>query len=259
MNFGFADPWHQFLPRETGHVIALMGSGGKTSLMLALAEFYREISQPVVLTTTTRSEILAGVEGVPLDALPARKTAGLPEIFFLHGGDLPDGKWAGLSPDQVDDLGGMLDDRVVIAEVDGAAKLPMKLHTEGEPVWPRRSSLGIIVMGTAAVGSKTEDVLHRFGRVRWAPLEDLQPWTIWEWDHCLALLRESGGYLSRVPADIPCVLALTGMGEQADSIGLFDFVGRAMELERLPLVLFCDLDADPRSIRTAYVTGDGEP
>lgn len=258
MNFGFLDPWHQFLPREPGHVIALMGSGGKTSLMLALAEFYRGISQPVILTTTTRSEVLPGIDGIGLSDLPGRESTGLPDVCFLHGGDLPEGKWAGLSPDEVDSLDGRFSDRLVIVEVDGAAKFPLKLHQDGEPVWPGRTSLGIIVMGTAAVGSKTEDVLHRFGRIAWPPLEDLQSWSVWEWDHSLILLRESGGYLSRVPADVPCVLALTGMDEQADSIGLFEFVGRAMELDRLPLAMFCDLVSDPRVIRTAYVDKDQE-
>ncbi len=259
MNFGFVDPWHRFLPREAGHVIALMGSGGKTSLMRVLADFYREISVPVVLTTTTRSEPLPDLEDMDLQGLASRDRADLPHAFFLHGGHRPDGKWAGLTPEEVDDLGGTLPDRIVLAEVDGAAKYPLKLHREGEPVWPGRTSLGIVVMGTSAVGSKTEDVLHRFGRRAWPPLDGLQSWTVWEWDHSLSLLREPGGYLSRVPADIPCVLALTGMEEQSDSIGLFDFVGRAMGHERLPLTLFCDLASDPPAIRTACIEQDGEP
>ncbi|MEN8005647.1 MAG: selenium cofactor biosynthesis protein YqeC [Candidatus Krumholzibacteriota bacterium] len=258
MNFGFVDPWHQFLPREAGHVVALMGSGGKTSLMRVLADFYVGISVPVVLTTTTRSEPLPGLEAVELSTLASLDGADLPEAFFLHGGLLPDGKWAGLSPAEVDGLGGSLPDRLVLAEVDGAAKLPLKLHRDGEPVWPGRTSLGIVVMGTAAVGAKTADVLHRFGRLEGPALDDLQPWTVWEWDHSLALLLEPEGYLSRVPADIPCVLALTGMDEQPDSIGLFEFVGKAMGHERLPLVMFCDLAQDQPVIRTAYAKEDGQ-
>ncbi len=258
LNFGFVDPWQRFLPREAGHVISVMGSGGKTSLLRVLADFYGENSLPVVMTTTTRSEPLPDLEAIELSDLAARSRASLPDVFFLHAGILPDGKWSGLSPDEVDGLGGILSDRIVLAEVDGAAKLPLKLHRRGEPAWPARTSLGIVVMGTAAVGSKTEDVLHRFGRLDWLPLEGLQPWTVWEWDHTLSLLLEPGGYLSQVPADIPCVLALTGMDEQSDSIGLFDFVGRVMGHERLPLVLFCDLESDPPVIRTACVEPDGE-
>lgn len=69
MSFGFLDPWHRFLPRDPQHVVALMGSGGKTSLMLALAAQYREWGVPVVLTTTTRTEALDGLPSYSLAAL----------------------------------------------------------------------------------------------------------------------------------------------------------------------------------------------
>ena len=80
----------------------------------------------------------------------------------------------------------------------------------------------------------------------------MQDWSVWEWDHARTLLLEQGGYLSRVPADVPAVLALTGIKEQQDSIGLFDFVGTAMDDPRLPVVLFCDLASDAVGIRTAF-------
>ncbi len=258
MNFGFVDPWHQFLPREAGHVVSLMGSGGKTSLLRAFADVYREIATPVVLTTTTMSEPVSSVEAVELAELDKRDPAGLPDVFFLHGGRTPDGKLAGLPPEAVDELGGLFPDRIVLAEVDGAAKLPVKLHRKGEPVWPERTSLAIVVVGIAAVGSQTGEILHRFDKVDWPPLTGLKAWTVWEWDHVLTLLLEPGGYLSRVPEGIPCVLAVTGLGDQPDSIGLFDFVGRAMDNSRLPLTMFCDFGADQPVIRTACNQESGE-
>ncbi len=258
MNFGFIDPWHQFLPREAGHVISLMGSGGKTSLLLEFAEAYRESGTPVILTTTTMSENLPGVEAVEYSGSATLDRDNLPDLFFLHGGLTPEGKWIGLPPETVDDLGRLFPDRTVLVEVDGAAKLPLKLHRQGEPVWPARTSLAIVVMGTVAVGSQTGGILHRFGRVDWPPLSDLETWTVWEWGHQLKLLLEPGGYLSLVPEGIPCVLALTGMGEQGDSIGLFEFVGKAMENPRLPLTMFCDLAAEPSVLRTAYNEESGE-
>ena len=258
MNFGFVDPWHLFLPREAGHVISLMGSGGKTSLMRVFADVYREIATPAVLTTTTMSEPLPGVEAVEFGELDKRNPADLPDVFYLHDGWTSEGKLAGLRSGTVDELGGRLPDRIVLAEVDGSAKLPVKLHRKDEPVWPARTSLAVVVMGTAAVGAKTGEILHRFGRVEWPPLADMKSWTVWEWDHFLTLLLEPGGYLSRVPEGIPCVLALTGMGEQPDSIGLFDFVGRAMQSPRLSLTMFCDLGADQPVVRTACDQDRGE-
>ncbi len=250
MNFEFVDPWHLFLPREPGHVISLMGSGGKTTLMRSFAAVYQELGVPVILTTTTRSEPLSGIPVMELSQLPDHRAESLPPAFYLHGGLDADGKWIGLLPLEVDDLGGFFPDRTVLAEVDGAAKMPVKLYRSGEPVWPERTSLAIAVMGTGSVGSATADILHRFGRVDWPPLRDLEATTAWEWDHALTLLLEDGGYISQVPEGLPCVLALTGMGEQQDSIGLFEFVGRAMAHERLPLAMFCDLAGNPAAIRT---------
>ena len=93
MNYSFLDPWHLFLPREGGHVLSLMGSGGKTSLMRALAQTYEQLGIPVVMTTTTRSEPLAGVAESALAAAHSE----LPPVAYLHGGVLSEGKWAGLS------------------------------------------------------------------------------------------------------------------------------------------------------------------
>jgi hypothetical protein len=106
-------------------------------------------------------------------------------------------------------------------------------------------------MGTAAIGCPARDVVHRFGREACRALDSHEEWTPVEWDHAADLLLGDGGYLPRVPVGVPAVLALTGLDEQADSIGLFGFAGRAMEDARLPLVIFCDLAADPPSLRTA--------
>jgi probable selenium-dependent hydroxylase accessory protein YqeC len=250
MSFGFLDPWHRFLPRDPQHVVALMGSGGKTSLMLALAAQYREWGVPVVLTTTTRTEALDGLPSYSLAALADCTEP--PASFFLYDRVGPDGKWLGLPPDQVDALGGRFPDRVVLVEVDGAAKKPLKLHLDGEPVWPARTSLALLVMGTTPVGAPVGKQLHRWGEVFWPPLAGLNDWTIWEWKHHKTLLLDRGGYLDQVPEDVPVVLALTGMDQQEDSIGLFGFCGEAMAEPRLPLVMLCALGEETAVIRTAW-------
>ena len=45
--------------------------------------------------------------------------------------------------------------------------------------------------------------------------------------------------MDQVPPDVPVILALTGLDEQPDSIGLFEFAGQAMADGRLPIVLLC--------------------
>ena len=248
MNYFFIDPWYDFLPREPGHVVSFMGSGGKTSLMTLMAGALADEGVPVLLTTTTRSEPVSGVPDLPwkpgVDLPDARRV-------FLHGGLDGEGKWRGLAVEDVDALPEQYPDHLVLVEVDGSAKLPLKIHGDDEPVWPGRTSLAVVVMGAGAVGCRTGEVVHRFGRQPSAALAGHEDWTILEWDHTAELILGEGGYLARVPAGVPAVLAIAGLGEQADSIGLFSFADRAMADPRLPLVMFCETSADPASLRTA--------
>jgi hypothetical protein len=113
-------------------------------------------------------------------------------------------------------------------------------------------------MGTGAVGAQAGDVVHRFGREESAALAAHREWSLVEWDHVAALLLGPGGYLDLVPAGVPAVLALLGLAGQADSIGLFEFIGRAMEDPRLPLVVLGETGTDPPSLRTAFRRDEAE-
>jgi len=251
MSFGFVHPWHQFLPRQGGHIVGFMGSGGKTTLLRHVAQVYAQLGQSTVLTTTTRSEVLTGIAAYSWAELKACDTADLPSEIFLHEGVDEDGKWRGLSAEQVDELGGLLAERVVLVEVDGAAGQMLKLHREGEPVWPARTSLAIVVMGAGAVGAQVANVVHRWGKYDFARLSDVKDYSVFEWSHLAKLLLAERGYLAQLPAGVPAVLALTGIAEQDDSIGLFEFVGQAMDHPALPLVMFCSLNEGELGVRTA--------
>lgn len=262
LSYLFLDPWHDFLPREGGHVLSVMGSGGKTSLILALSTLYQSLDIPVILTTTTQSEILPDVPVFEEKELSGRVGASespddLPSAFFLSGGLNSSGKWAGISSGMVDELGALFPDRIVLVEVDGSAEMPVKIHKDGEPVWPERTSLALIVMGAAAVGDPVKEVVHRFGRQPSKALESLKEWENLEWDHLQDILQGPGGYLEQVPEGVPAMLILTGMDTQDDSIGLFSFVGQAMENPRVPIVAFCDFGSENGEIRVAcHMIGD---
>lgn len=249
MNFSFVDPWDLYLPREGGHVVGFSGSGGKTSLMRACAERLAAGGVSVLMTCTTRSEPLAGISDFswPGDG-PATEDGG---PFFLHAGLDDKGKWQGLPPETVDGLALHFPDHVVLVETDGAAKKPLKFYRADEPVWPARTSLAVVVMGIGQVGEPAGRVVHRFAAERLPGAQDLHPDKPWLWDHQLALLTAPDGYLARAPEGAPVVLALGGLSSQEDSIGLFEFVGRAMSEAEVPLVTFFETAGDAPSFRTA--------
>ena len=74
----------------------------------------------------------------------------------------------------------------------------------------------------------------------------LEAWTVLEWDH---LAEHVAARTRDLPPQLPTVLALTGLEEQPDSIGLFAFTGRMMSDPRLAVVLFCSAGADGLSVR----------
>lgn len=244
MGFAFLEPWHLFLPREPGHVVAVSGSGGKTTILGEIARVWAAEGLPCVATTTTRTAPVPGFVGVGPGAVPCISSAG--DLQFRHGGIGPGGKWLGIAPADVDALEGL-----VVAEVDGAACLPLKYYREGEPVWPSRTSLALVVMGVGAVGEPAGTVVHRLGRDDATDPVGARPDEVWQWDHAWTLLTAPGGYLAQVPTGVPVVLVLAGLEQQPDSVGLFEFCGRAMDHPRLPLVVFCSLADGGLQLRTA--------
>lgn len=253
MDFGFLPAWDEFLPREGGHVVSLFGGGGKTSLLRAIAGACRGRGVPVLLTCTTRTEPLAWPELEVLEAgaeAAGRGTSG--PVPFLRDGVLPDGKWRGLSPAAVDELGRTWPGHVAVVEADGSAGRPLKLHREGEPVWPRRTSLALAVVGLSAVGRPLREVLHRHEGPRPPWLGAAEPDAPWTWEQTFELLAGPGGYLARVPPGVPAAVVLSQLDDQADAIGLFAFAGRLMDEARVPLIVFAELGADPPRLRTAY-------
>lgn len=251
MGFAFLEPWHMFLPREEGHIVSIAGSGGKTTMLREVVSVLAAAGSPVVATTTTRTAPVEGFVAVARGATAAPAAAGLPE--FRHAGARADGKWQGLSAAEADALAGL-----VVAEVDGAAGKPFKYYRAGEPVWPTRTSLALVVMGVGGIGERAADVVHRLGREGVADPVGIGPDEVWQWDHALALLVGPGGYLDQVPPDVPVALVLAGLEQQPDSIGLFEFTGRAMEHPRVPLVVFCSRGEEGLSLRAAFREAPGD-
>ena len=260
MEFCFLDAWHDFLPREGGHVVAVCGGGGKTSLLAAAAAALRAAGTPVAVTSTTRTEPLVW-PGLRVAAWAEVAQGALRDepLLFVQGGEHADGKWRGLAPAEVDALGGLLPRHVVLVEADGSAGLPVKIHRDDEPVWPARTSLAIVVMGLSALGRPVGEVLHRHGRLQ-APGLPRDPAEIWSWELMFRLLHGAGGYLARVPAGVPVVVALTQLAACADSVGLFGFVARVMDEAGVPLVVLGELAGEHPHLRTTCrVDGSGPP
>jgi len=145
-----------------GEVVSLVGGGGKTTLMFALARELTSGGDFVVTTTTTKilepspSEtpilILETDEGELMRLL--LENLDKHRHVTLATEKLDSGKLNGISPDFVVRLAGLRQVSFIIVEADGAAHRSLKAPNPTEPVIPINTSLVIPVVGVDAVGCR---------------------------------------------------------------------------------------------------------
>ena len=137
-------------------VTSVIGSGGKTSLLAALA---RELPGTVVLTTTTHI--------LPFPNVPLVTSADAGDVVAALAGSRvvcvgsqaeKDGKLA--APELGMDVLAELADHVLV-EADGSRRLPLKAHAPWEPVIPARSVRTVLVLGASGLDHPVREVVHR--------------------------------------------------------------------------------------------------
>lgn len=135
-------------------ITAVIGGGGKTSLLRTLG---RELSRRhrVVLCTTTKI--------YPFPDLPCARTAAqladlAQEPLICTGTDAPGGKLT-VPPVSLAELAQAYD--YVLVEADGSAGRPMKAHAPHEPVIPPESRRRLLVVGASGFGRPIEAAAHR--------------------------------------------------------------------------------------------------
>ena len=141
--------------------IAVVGSGGKTTLIKKLASRYRSEGKTVLITTTTHMFI----EEDTLLTDDADTIIGvLRETGYAMAG-IPEGeKIKSLSQKTYEKVCSFTD--VVLVEADGSKRLPLKYPNASEPVIPENTDEIIVVCGLNAIGQKAKDVCHRLELVK---------------------------------------------------------------------------------------------
>ncbi len=140
--------------------IAIVGGGGKTSLMFRLAQALTSRGCKVLLTTTTKvwrkeAEEAASIylldKDLAWESKLGREMAKSGSVF-LGKVVLSDGKVAGIDPGVIDHLYGNRIANYLLVEADGAAGRPVKVPSLNEPVVPKTTTVVIAVLGADAIG-----------------------------------------------------------------------------------------------------------
>ena len=142
-------------------IIAVVGSGGKTTLVKKLASQYRREGKTVLVTTSTHmfieeDTLLTDDAGTIIHALK--------ETGYAMAG-IPDGKKINsLSRETFRAVCPYAD--VVLVEADGSRMHPLKYPNATEPVIPENTDEIIVVCGLNAIGQKAKDACHRLEQVK---------------------------------------------------------------------------------------------
>ena len=147
-------------------VVALVGAGGKTTLMFRLAKELVLRGMKVVSTTTTK--IAEPNLGETLFLFVDPDEAKIKDFVRRHldqyahitvaGERLESGKLKGISQNLVNELWRFRGIDAIIVEADGAAGRPVKAPREHEPVIPETTSLVVAILGVDGMGKELNDV-----------------------------------------------------------------------------------------------------
>ena len=139
-------------------ITALVGGGGKTTLMLRLARELIEGGARVIVTTTTHIFPPEGIPtGNPANAQEVARALLLEPLLCL-GKPAADGKLT--APDLSMAMLSQLADYVIV-EADGAKRLPLKAPDAHEPVIPRETRLVVAVAGLDGAGKPIREATFR--------------------------------------------------------------------------------------------------
>ncbi len=130
-------------------VTAIIGGGGKTTLLYRLAQ---ELSAGHSVIVATSTHIF------PPEHIPCVLRTGRVSGLLCVGTPCENGKLT--APEQSFEELAQLADYVLI-EADGSARRPLKAHDTHEPVIPANANQVICVVGASGIGKAVEEAVHR--------------------------------------------------------------------------------------------------
>lgn len=148
--------------QASGTIWSVIGGGGKTTLLRSLADELVAEGKTVILATTTHFLPFSDIDTiVSTDEFEVARQLRAQRVICV-GTPAHEARNAGkLAPSRIapQDLARLAD--FVLVEADGSRHMPVKAHSNREPVIPEGSDLTIMVIGASAFGKPVAQAVHR--------------------------------------------------------------------------------------------------
>ena len=223
-----------------GEVVAFIGAGGKTSLLVSMGYELAEAGWRVLATATTNltEEQLAFFPcALRADADAAAISQALNEKqFVLLYHELRGGRVYGPPPEWARQLLDRVDSDILLVEADDANGLPFKAPRAGEPRIPAETSLVVAVASLGALGAPLDAdhvynhraMIEKYGFVENSPVKS--PWLA-------QILRDEELGLQGVPKDARLLVYLNQTPERGYVRGRARLIARlSLQNERISAV-----------------------
>jgi len=192
-------------------MVCVVGGGGKTTLVFALAKEAVAAGRPAVVTTTTKmgAEETGGL-------LTVEGSEPLPDGLVLRWvGEVQGHRVVGRTPEEID---ACFAERVgwMLVEADGSRRHPVKAPAVHEPVIPQAATVVVLSMGLDALGKSLAEAAHR-PEVTAALLGVSQEATVTP-ELLAVLATDAFGGRKCLPPEARFVVALTKMTEERRAV-----------------------------------------
>ena len=196
-------------------LVAIVGAGGKSTVLFELGRELAADGRTVILTTTTKMAQDQVTEPACWSVDPGDVDRALNpgEPLFVAVGTVP-GKVTGPLAEEVDRLFDETTADYVLVEADGARSMSVKAPADHEPVIPNRSTLVVVVVGIDAIGRPLRDVAHRPERIEAITGQPADA-IVTVADVAAILLHPEGG-LKQVPDGARVAIAITKVAPETE-------------------------------------------
>ncbi len=223
-----------------GDVVAFVGAGGKTALMVGLGYELAEAGWRVLATTTTKlaqEQLALFPAALPADSDARTISEALSEKQFvlLHDA-VRGGNVYGPAPEWTRQLLDSVDSDILLVEADNACGLPFKAPLADEPLIPPETSLVVAVASLNALGAPLDDehvynsraMIEKYGFVKNSPIKS--PWLA-------QVLRDEELGLRGVPQEARVLIFLNQTPERGYVRGRARMIARlSLQSERVSAV-----------------------